>query len=111
MAEVAVHSSVAVRPLGRVIEGGAVADAMGQRLGRLAERVQVLAVTHAPQVAAREAQHLLIAKQGHAKENRVVTQVITLDQGRRREEIARMLAGEQITDQARENARVMLAGR
>ena len=44
--------------------GGAVADAIGQRLARLAERVQVMAVTHAPQVAARAASHFLIAKEG-----------------------------------------------
>jgi DNA repair protein RecN (Recombination protein N) len=81
--------------------GGAVADAIGLRLARLAGKVQVLAVTHAPQVAARAARHYLIAKDALDKGKRVVTRVAELTDARRREEIARMLAGAEITAEAR----------
>ncbi|MEX6504792.1 DNA repair protein RecN [Jiella sp. M17.18] len=83
--------------------GGAVADAIGRRLARLAGTVQVLAVTHAPQVAARAASHLLISKAstGGAEEERVATRVALIGDDGRREEIARMLAGESVTDEAR----------
>ncbi|MES2031908.1 MAG: DNA repair protein RecN, partial [Pseudomonadota bacterium] len=77
--------------------GGAVADAIGARLGRLAGKVQVMAVTHAPQVAARADQHLLISKDALDKGKRVATRVNTLAKDHRREEIARMLAGAEIT--------------
>ncbi|RFC68212.1 MULTISPECIES: DNA repair protein RecN [Mesorhizobium] len=86
--------------------GGAVADAIGQRLERLAERVQVLTVTHAPQVAARALAHFLISKSGA---DRVATKVEQMDQGARQEEIARMLAGATITDEARAAAGKLLA--
>ncbi|HWP25616.1 MAG TPA: DNA repair protein RecN [Xanthobacteraceae bacterium] len=78
--------------------GGAVADAIGVRLARLAERAQVLAVTHAPQVAAR---HYLVSKETLQQGRRVATRVSELTAARRREEIARMLAGAKITDEAR----------
>lgn len=81
--------------------GGAVADAIGQRLRRLAERVQVLSVTHAPQVAARASHHFVISKKPVAGEERVTTGVNAIRDGDRREEIARMLAGASITDEAR----------
>jgi DNA repair protein RecN (Recombination protein N) len=81
--------------------GGAVADAIGVRLARLARRVQVLAVTHAPQVAARAGHHYLITKAALARGKRVATQVAALAPERRREEIARMLAGAEITAEAR----------
>ena len=81
--------------------GGAVADAMGQRLARLASRVQVLAVTHAPQVAARARGHFRIAKHVADQGRRVATRVSLLEMEARREEIARMLAGATITDEAR----------
>ncbi|MGD9838033.1 MAG: DNA repair protein RecN [Afipia sp.] len=81
--------------------GGAVADAIGARLARLAEKVQVMAVTHAPQVAARADQHLLISKDALDKGKRVATRVATLAKDHRREEIARMLAGAEITAEAR----------
>ncbi len=81
--------------------GGAVADAIGVRLGRLARKVQVMAVTHAPQVAARADQHLLISKDALDKGRRVATRVATLVADKRREEIARMLAGAEITAEAR----------
>jgi DNA repair protein RecN (Recombination protein N) len=81
--------------------GGAVADAMGQRLARLASRVQVLAVTHAPQVAARARGHFRIAKDAADQGRRVATRVSLLEMEARREEIARMLAGATITDEAR----------
>jgi DNA repair protein RecN (Recombination protein N) len=81
--------------------GGAVADAIGARLARLAGKVQVMAVTHAPQVAARADQHLLISKAALDKGKRVATRVEPLAAEHRREEIARMLAGAEITKEAR----------
>ena len=90
--------------------GGAVSDAIGQRLGRLADTVQVLTVTHAPQVAARADSHLLIAKQAVAGEDRVATRVSPLEPAERREELARMLAGETVTEEARAAAERLLHG-
>ena len=93
--------------------GGAVADAIGQRLARLARRAQVLAVTHAPQVAARAGKHLRISKSAPAKagkEKRVATRVNALAEAERREEIARMLSGAAITDEARAAAARLLEG-
>jgi DNA repair protein RecN (Recombination protein N) len=81
--------------------GGAVADAIGMRLARLSSGVQVIAVTHAPQVAARADRHYLITKDALAKGRRVATRVVELAAERRREEIARMLAGAEITAEAR----------
>jgi DNA repair protein RecN (Recombination protein N) len=81
--------------------GGAVADAIGQRLGRLAGRVQVVAVTHAPQVAARADRHYLITKDALDRGKRVATRVAEVAADGRREEIARMLAGAEITEEAR----------
>src|ERR1700688_925332 len=81
--------------------GGAVADAIGVRLAKLAGGVQVLAVTHAPQVAARADRHYLISKDALEKGRRVATRVTELAEERRREEIARMLAGAEITNEAR----------
>ena len=82
--------------------GGAVASAIGERLVRLAEDTQLLVVTHSPQVAARGAQHLLIAKRHDGIVTR--TGVRRLDEGERREEIARMLSGATVTDEARAQA-------
>ncbi|MGJ8528159.1 DNA repair protein RecN [Maritalea sp.] len=81
--------------------GGAVADAIGKRLARLSAKVQVLSVTHAPQVAARATKHLLIEKQVIAEGSLTRTHVAELDDKSRREEVARMLAGSTITDEAR----------
>jgi DNA repair protein RecN (Recombination protein N) len=81
--------------------GGAVADAIGVRLARLGRRVQALAVTHAPQVAARADHHYLITKDALDKGKRVATRVNELATATRREEIARMLAGAEITEEAR----------
>ncbi len=81
--------------------GGAVADAIGVRLAKLARGVQVLAVTHAPQVAARADRHYLISKDALEKGKRVATRVAVLAASSRREEIARMLAGAEITSEAR----------
>ena len=86
--------------------GGAVADAVGLRLRRLAGNAQVLVVTHSPQVAARADAHWRIAKAGDAE--RMRTAVETLDPAAREEEIARMLAGAQITDAARAAARALM---
>lgn len=87
--------------------GGAVAEAIGLRLARLASNVQVLTVTHAPQVAARAEGHFLIAKEA-TRPDRVATRVQRIDETHRSEEIARMLAGSVITDEARAAARKLL---
>ena len=82
--------------------GGAVADAIGRRLARLAHNVQVLSVTHAPQVAAKARHHLLISKSGtDVESSQVATHVKTIEEELRRDEIARMLAGASITEEAR----------
>jgi DNA repair protein RecN (Recombination protein N) len=86
--------------------GGAVADAVGLRLKRLAGAAQVLVVTHSPQVAARAEAHWRIVKAGEGE--RVRTAVETLSPADREEEIARMLAGAQITDAARAAARALM---
>ncbi|ESY40977.1 DNA repair protein RecN [Mesorhizobium sp. RSR380A] len=86
--------------------GGAVADAIGQRLARLSKRVQVLSVTHAPQVAARAATHFLISKSGGS--DKVATGIAEMDRAARQEEIARMLAGATITEEARAAAERLL---
>ena len=88
--------------------GGATAAAVGDRLARVAERLQVLVVTHSPQVAARGVRHLSVAKQ--VKGGRAETRVMPLDAPARREEIARMLAGETVTEAARAAADSLLAG-
>jgi DNA repair protein RecN (Recombination protein N) len=87
--------------------GGATAAAVGERLARVAEGVQVLVVTHSPQVAARGGQQFRVAKEIFG--GRAVTVVETLSAAQRREEIARMLAGESITDAARDAAASLLA--
>ncbi len=79
--------------------GGATAAAVGDRLSKVAERVQVLVVTHSPQVAARGGAHLRVSKQ--AARGRAATRVEHLEATERREEIARMLAGETVTEAAR----------
>jgi DNA repair protein RecN (Recombination protein N) len=86
--------------------GGAVASAIGERLARLAERSQVLVVTHSPQVAARASHHYRIEK-SHGPEG-TRTSVRKLSDGERREEIARMLSGTSITDEARAQAARLL---
>ena len=86
--------------------GGAVADAVGLRLRRLAGEAQVLVVTHSPQVAARAHAHWRISKSGD--ETRIRTAVETLAPAAREEEIARMLAGAEITDAARAAARALI---
>jgi DNA repair protein RecN (Recombination protein N) len=86
--------------------GGATAAAVGERLARVAQRLQVLVVTHSPQVAARGAAHLRVAKS--ASRDRAATLVDMLDLPERREEIARMLAGETITPAARAAADELL---
>jgi len=88
--------------------GGAVADAIGVRLARLAGRAQVIAVTHAPQVAARADRHYLISKSTVERGRRVATRVTEVAAETRREEIARMLAGAKITAEARAAAERLL---
>ncbi len=87
---------------------GATAAAVGERLARLGTTVQVLVVTHSPQVAARGMQHLRVEKT--TAKNATQTHVAELAPAERREEIARMLAGARITDEARAAADKLLAG-
>jgi len=89
--------------------GGAVADAIGRRLKRLSTKVQVLTVTHAPQVAARADTHLFIEKQAIEEGAFMRTHVRRLDGVARREEVARMLAGAKITEEARAAAGKLLS--
>ncbi|UXM94612.1 DNA repair protein RecN [Bartonella sp. HY329] len=91
--------------------GGAVADAIGQRLKRLAQNVQVLSVTHAPQVAARADGHFLIAKAETGDSDRVSSRIHLMDKKERQEEIARMLAGAEVTSEARAAAKKLLASK
>lgn len=86
--------------------GGAVAEAVGQRLKRLSDGAQVLVVTHSPQVAARGHAHWKVRKSD--KEGQTRTTVDPLDDGARLEEIARMLSGAVITDEARAAARTLI---
>jgi DNA repair protein RecN (Recombination protein N) len=86
--------------------GGAVAAAIGERLERLAQRTQLLAVTHSPQVAAKGQAHYFIAKSSEGTVTR--TSVILLDPDARRQEIARMLSGAEVTDEARAQAERLL---
>jgi DNA repair protein RecN (Recombination protein N) len=88
--------------------GGATADAVGRRLSALAQDGQVLVVTHSPQVAALGAHHWRVEKQ--VKGGMTTSTVVALRQDARVDEIARMLAGDSITDEARGAARVLLAG-
>lgn len=97
--------------------GGAVADAVGERLAALARAgAQVMVVTHSPQVAARGEHHFCITKADVAKANGdgsslTVTDVAGLDASDRREEIARMLSGAAVTEEARKAAdRLIAAG-
>ncbi len=90
--------------------GGATAAAIGDRLARLAEGVQVLSVTHAPQVAAHARAHMRISKEAAPGEQgeAMVTRVAPLDEPDRHEEIARMLAGAKVTDEARAAAKRLI---
>jgi DNA repair protein RecN (Recombination protein N) len=87
--------------------GGATAAAVGERLKRLAKDVQVLVVTHSPQVAAIADRHWLIRKT--TTRNTASTDVLSLDANGRREEIARMLSGAEVTAEARAAADRLLA--
>ncbi|WP_273758386.1 DNA repair protein RecN [Bartonella sp. AU55XJBT] len=89
--------------------GGAVAAAIGQRLQRLSEKIQVFAITHAPQVASKAHSHFLISKIESDDKGRFVTAIHKMEEQERAEEIARMLAGEQITEEARAAAQKLLA--
>jgi len=87
--------------------GGATATAVGERLKRLSEHFQMLVITHSPQVAAMADHHWCVAKETFR--NNAITTVTALDKKQRREEIARMLAGATITDEARAAADKLLA--
>jgi DNA repair protein RecN (Recombination protein N) len=86
--------------------GGAVADAVGERLARLGKTSQVIVVTHSPQVAARATHHIRVIKSGKGAS---IVQVEPLDETTQREEIARMLAGASVTSEARAAAGRLIA--
>ncbi|MDR1694960.1 MAG: DNA repair protein RecN [Lactobacillaceae bacterium] len=86
--------------------GGATAQAVGDRLARLAKDVQILVVTHSPQVAAKGDNHFKVEK--FTKNNITTTKVVELDKKEKQEEIARMLSGEQISEEARAAANVLI---
>jgi DNA repair protein RecN (Recombination protein N) len=88
--------------------GGATADAVGRRLQAIADGAQVLVVTHSPQVAARGAHHWRVEKR--VVDDVTRSAVVGLDVGERVEEIARMLAGDRITDAARQAAQALIEG-
>ena len=88
--------------------GGATADAVGRRLARLADQAQVLVVTHSPQVAAAADRHFMIRKSAETGAAR--TDVSALDPDAREDEIARMLAGDKVTEEARAAARALIIG-
>lgn len=89
--------------------GGATAAAIGERLARLSDALQVLVITHSPQVAARGREHWRVAKfvDSHGK---TATSIVNLPLADRREELARMLSGAEITDEARAAATRLLEG-
>lgn len=86
--------------------GGATAQAVGEKLAKLGETMQILVVTHSPQVAARSTNHYKIEK--IVKENETITEARKLDNVQKQEEIARMLAGAVISDEARAAAQVLI---
>ncbi|WBL33984.1 DNA repair protein RecN [Sinirhodobacter sp. HNIBRBA609] len=88
--------------------GGATADAVGRRLARLSETAQVLVVTHSPQVAARGNHHFRVQKS--VSDGMTTSEVVALAADQRRDEIARMIAGAEVTDAARAAAEALLAG-
>jgi DNA repair protein RecN (Recombination protein N) len=87
--------------------GGRVAEAVGRKLKNLASSQQVFCVTHQPQIASLADHHFVVEK--HVAGGKTSISVRELSEPERIEELARMLAGEQITEQARDNARAMLA--
>ncbi len=92
--------------------GGATADAIGVRLEHLAKRMQVITITHSPQVAARAGAHLKIIKSIEMTDQgeRAVTRIDTLEQNERLEEVARMISGAHVTQEARAAARQLING-
>jgi DNA repair protein RecN (Recombination protein N) len=89
--------------------GGRVAEAVGRKLKSLAGSQQVLCVTHQPQIASLADKNFVVEKSVQSK--RTTINIRELDKTQRVEEIARMLAGEKVSDTAREHAREMLAGK
>ena len=88
--------------------GGATADAVGRRLEDLADEAQVLVVTHSPQVAARASHHWRVEK--HVRDDMTLSQVVPLSESARVDELARMLAGDTVTSEARAAAKALLDG-
>lgn len=86
--------------------GGAAAAAVGSRIARLAETMQILVITHSPQVAARGHQHLHVSKKTDGASTKSVVETLTLDQ--RIHEVSRMLAGEALTDESLAAARTLI---
>jgi DNA repair protein RecN (Recombination protein N) len=87
--------------------GGSVAAAIGERLARLGKELQVFVVTHLPQVAGKAQNHLLVLKQDVKGRN--ITKLQTLKGEERKEELARMLSGAELTEEARAQAMKLMA--
>ena len=93
--------------------GGAIASSVGERLVKLAAKTQVLIITHSPQVAAKADQHMLVSKKlidskNSALDGKFQTDITNLNREQRAEEIARMISGKEITDEARAAANSLL---
>ena len=88
--------------------GGATAQAVGERLKKLSDMVQVLVVTHSPQVASFSKTHFMVSKS--TKNGETTTSVCLLNENQKQEEIARMLSGDTITDEARAAAKALICG-
>lgn len=88
--------------------GGATAQAVGERLKKLSDMVQVLVVTHSPQVASFSKTHFMVSKSSQNDET--TTSVCLLNENQKQEEIARMLSGDTITDEARAAAKALICG-
>ncbi len=88
--------------------GGATAQAVGERLKKLSDMVQVLVVTHSPQVASFSKTHFMVSKS--TKNDETTTSVCLLNENQKQEEIARMLSGDTITDEARAAAKALICG-
>lgn len=89
--------------------GGITAEAVASKMGELSFRQQVIVITHLPQMAALRGRHFVVTKEADAKAGRTTTSIITLDDGRRVDELARMLGGSCPSPEAVALARQMLA--
>ena len=86
---------------------GSIADKMGELIGKMGERMQIIAITHLPQIASKKGTHLLVQKE-FDQQNNAATRIRRIEGDERVKEVARMLSGASLTEAALENARVLL---